>query len=377
MYPADRRLTLFWRYQELNSIRLAAKSMRVSKSTAQRWVHEMSHDRVVSPIQKRKPRKKRLAARVQKTSPLVEDMIIQDPFMTCRELADKIGCCKELVRRCIHRLGLSFKKARYYGVARNAEDLNTKFIHRRNQYILEGRPIYSVDETGFGRFSYTQSHGWSPIGQPLRVQKRKARETSTSVIACACASGWVKYTPIMGGVNRSAFCAFLKSLDLEPSAVLLLDNASIHKGEAVRSVCAEKGITLLYVPPYSPWFNPIELCFSIVKRRYPKTSDIASSFDYLDARHFTSFFKHSLRRTGCEEVKTRPSVCRPATDEPAVVSAQRRHKRCILDVNKPHFMAGKRPVNNNKADDHATAWKTVAERESVLLLTDQTGARRS
>ena len=53
--------------------------------------------------------------------------------------------------------------------------------------------------------------------------------------------------------------------------------ASIHKGDEVNNVFKEKGFIKLYVPPYSPWFNPIEGCFSIVKR-YPVKQNLRPAF---------------------------------------------------------------------------------------------------
>jgi len=53
------------------------------------------------------------------------------------------------------------------------------------------------------------------------------------------------------------FVSFLTRLDVPRDAVILLDNLSVHKHRDVLRVAAEKGWHLLYVPPYSPWFNPI------------------------------------------------------------------------------------------------------------------------
>ena len=64
------------------------------------------------------------------------------------------------------------------------------------------------------------------------------------------------------------FASFLDSLSFQPGTCILLDNASIHKGEDVRAVAQAKGFTLCYTPPYSPEMNPIELVFGAIKQRY-------------------------------------------------------------------------------------------------------------
>jgi transposase len=42
-----------------------------------------------------------------------------------------------------------------------------------------------------------------------------------------------------------------------PYSVLVLDNASIHKGRHLRNLCEDKGVRLEFLPPYSPDYNPV------------------------------------------------------------------------------------------------------------------------
>ena len=54
---------------------------------------------------------------------------------------------------------------------------------------------------------------------------------------------------------------------LLPGSVLVLDNASIHKGGQIEPLATRAGCRVLYLPPYSPDMNPIELIWSFVKRQ--------------------------------------------------------------------------------------------------------------
>ena len=49
---------------------------------------------------------------------------------------------------------------------------------------------------------------------------------------------------------------------------MLLDNASIHNTVLVKQTIADKGYVVLFVPPYSPEFNPIELVFGVIKNSF-------------------------------------------------------------------------------------------------------------
>jgi transposase len=46
-----------------------------------------------------------------------------------------------------------------------------------------------------------------------------------------------------------------------PYSVLILDNASIHKGQYLRSLCEEKGVVIEFLPAYSPDYNPVSISY--------------------------------------------------------------------------------------------------------------------
>jgi transposase len=51
----------------------------------------------------------------------------------------------------------------------------------------------------------------------------------------------------------------------EPNSVLVMDNASFHHTERIAQMCADAGVKLMYLPPYSPDLNPIEEFFAELK----------------------------------------------------------------------------------------------------------------
>ena len=71
-----------------------------------------------------------------------------------------------------------------------------------------------------------------------------------------------------GPINRDAFQAYVEQVllpELKPGDVVVMDNLSSHKGPAVRRAIEAAGANLLYLPPYSPDFNPIENAFAKLK----------------------------------------------------------------------------------------------------------------
>jgi transposase len=73
---------------------------------------------------------------------------------------------------------------------------------------------------------------------------------------------------VEGSTNGTVFETYLKEVllpTLEEGQVVVMDNLSAHKGERVRQLIEGKGCELVYLPPYSPDFNPIEQAFSKLK----------------------------------------------------------------------------------------------------------------
>jgi transposase len=79
-----------------------------------------------------------------------------------------------------------------------------------------------------------------------------------------------------GPINRDAFQAYVDQVlvpELSPGDVVVMDNLSSHKGPAVRRSIEAVGACLLYLPPYSPDFNPIENAFAKLKALLRKAAE--------------------------------------------------------------------------------------------------------
>ena len=79
---------------------------------------------------------------------------------------------------------------------------------------------------------------------------------------------------VSGSINSTIFADFMSTLDTKERDVILLDNASIHKTHTVQDTMISRGLTPCFLPPYTPEFQPIEHCFSVIKnafRRLPVT----------------------------------------------------------------------------------------------------------
>lgn len=288
MYPLDRRKVAIHIYSIVSSLRKTAMLLNISHSTVARW---LKHSDKKSYI--------RCSFKTDQIVDVIRTTIEQNPFSSLTSLREliktvlKLEVSKELIRIVIKRCNLSSKKARFYGEPKDLEIKTKEFIEARNLLLQQNHQFVSIDETSFGR-SGPVVKGYSKVGKRLFVRKNTPRMTTVSSIACVSEDGLIAKKSVTGCFNTERFLAFLKELNLEKRTVILLDNVRFHHSKVVKEYASLKEWILLFVPPYSPWYNPIEFCFSIIKRDFYKYQDIEKAYKCLTASHCLSFFKKSL-----------------------------------------------------------------------------------
>lgn len=90
---------------------------------------------------------------------------------------------------------------------------------------------------------------------------------------------------IEGAVNAEIFRAYVKEIllpSLNPGDVLVMDNLSSHKNALTLDLLAQAGIRVLFLPPYSPDLNPIELMWSKVKN-FLRSAEARTQEELIDA----------------------------------------------------------------------------------------------
>lgn len=131
-----------------------------------------------------------------------------------------------------------------------------------------------LDEAGFNLSMYSQ-YGWSVRGERLVEVVPFQRGRNHSVLGAMSLCGMVGTFQKEGSIKRVDLEDFLlKDLlpRLERGSVLVLDNARSHHGGELARIVKEAGCSILYLPPYSPDLNPIELAWGWIKRRVRRES---------------------------------------------------------------------------------------------------------
>ena len=137
-----------------------------------------------------------------------------------------------------------------------------------SQLGLDPAKLVFIDET-WARTNMTRLRGRCPAGERLVAAVPHGHWRTTTLVAALDHRGVRCAATLDGPVNRDAFEAFVEQV-LAPSLaagdVVVMDNLSSHKGPRVRERIEAAGATLVFLPPYSPDLNPIELAFAKLKQ---------------------------------------------------------------------------------------------------------------
>jgi transposase len=135
------------------------------------------------------------------------------------------------------------------------------------QLDLDPERLVFIDET-WASTTMARRYGWAPKGQRLRVGVPHGHWKTTTFVAGLRLSGMVAPMVLDGPINGPAFHAYIEQIlvpELKTGDIVVMDNLGSHKGAGVRASIEAAGAKLLYLPPYSPDFNPIENAIAKLK----------------------------------------------------------------------------------------------------------------
>ena len=139
---------------------------------------------------------------------------------------------------------------------------------RQDQPGLDSGRLIFIDET-WAKTNMTRLRGRAPRGERLVAKVPHGHWKTTSLIAALGVEGVRCSTVIDGAINRDLFEGFVEQVlvpALRPGDVVVLDNLSSHKSTHARRLIEQCGARLVFLPPYSPDLNPIEMVFSKIKQ---------------------------------------------------------------------------------------------------------------
>ena len=120
-----------------------------------------------------------------------------------------------------------------------------------------------------------RTHGRAPRGERLRAAIPHGHWMTTTFVAGLRTSGMMAPMVLDGPINGELFQHYVDQIlvpELRAGDIVIMDNLGSHKGAGVRAAIEAAGAALLYLPPYSRDFNPIEKAFSKLKAKLRKAA---------------------------------------------------------------------------------------------------------
>jgi transposase len=169
---------------------------------------------------------------------------------------------------------------------------------------IDPRKLLFVDEMGTNT-SLSPRYAYSPKGKRAYAQVPRNRGANTTLLASMSLEGMGPCLAVEGATTTTVFETYVEKIlapSLRGGQIVVLDNLGAHKSERVRELIEGRGCQLLFLPPYSPDFNPIEEAFSKIKGALRKVGArtretlieaLGVAISALTARAARGFFEHS------------------------------------------------------------------------------------
>jgi len=168
---------------------------------------------------------------------------------------------------------------------------------------VEAERLVFVDEMG-SNTSLSALYAWAPKGERARWSVPRNRGANTTVLSSMTLEGMGSALTVEGATTSAVFETYVEQVlapTLRRGQVVVLDNLSAHKGERVRELIEGRGCELLYLPSYSPDFNPIEEAFAKIKdflrksearAREALVEAMGAAISAVTAKEACGFFEH-------------------------------------------------------------------------------------
>ncbi len=175
---------------------------------------------------------------------------------------------------------------------------------------MDPESLVFVDEMGL-HTSLAPLYGYAPRGERLHLPVPRNRGKNTTLLSSMTIGGMGPSLAVEGATTARVFETYVAKVlgpSLRAGQIVVMDNLAAHKPKRVRELIESRDCELLYLPAYSPDYNPIEEAFSKIKRFLrrvgARTKDalveaIGQALSALTARDARGYFEHAgYRPTG-------------------------------------------------------------------------------
>jgi transposase len=258
--------------------RQVAARFEIGISTAIVWVGRVRDSGERSARRQGRPRGSKLDVHRDDLCRLVEatpDATIEEIQQHLREdhgMTASLSTIWTFLDRC----DLTFKKKSAHAAEQGRPDvLQQREDWFEGQLDLDPAKLVFIDET-WASTAMARLYGRAPRGERLRVGIPHGHWKRTTFVAGLRSTGMTAPMALDGSINTRTFVDYVTRIlgpTLSPGDIVIMDNLSSHKSDRVREAIEAAGAKPIFLPPYSPDFNPIEKAFSKLKALLRKAAE--------------------------------------------------------------------------------------------------------
>ncbi|MGH7022610.1 MAG: IS630 family transposase [Caulobacteraceae bacterium] len=288
-----------------SSRRAAAARFQVGVSSAIRWVSLQRETGGVSPRRRGGRSRSPLTPHTGWLLRLIGD----EPDLTLETIVERIFAELGLrisemsVRRFFKRQAITFKKTLRAAEQDRPDVAEARERWKGGQAALDPYKLVFIDETGTNT-KMVRARGRCRRGQRLIGKQPWGHWKTTTFTAALRCDGLTAPWVLGGAMDGQAFLVYIEKVlvpTLSPGDIVIMDNLPAHKSERVRVLIEAAKASLLYLPPYSPDLNPIELAFAKLKTLLRKAAErtkeglwdrIGQVLDAFTPEECANYFRH-------------------------------------------------------------------------------------
>jgi transposase len=139
---------------------------------------------------------------------------------------------------------------------------------------VEPERLIFVDECGT-HTSLGPIYGYAPRGERLHLSVPRSRGKNTTLLSSMTIEGMGPSLTVEGATTSRIFETYVEKVlvpSLEPGQIVVMDNLGAHRPKRIRQLIEQQDCELLYLPAYSPDYNPIEEAFAKIKNLLRKAA---------------------------------------------------------------------------------------------------------
>jgi transposase len=169
---------------------------------------------------------------------------------------------------------------------------------------VEPERLLFVDECGL-HTSLAPIYGYAPKGERLRLSLPRSRGKNTTLLSSMTIEGMGPSLAVEGATTARVFETYVERVlapSLRAGQIVVMDNLGAHRPKRIGELIEQQGCELLYLPAYSPDYNPIEEAFAKIKNLLRKAAArskgalveaIGAALSAVSAADAQGFFEHA------------------------------------------------------------------------------------